>query len=415
MYKCKSIIFIVLAIFVLSSFLSFQFASATTYTYTLGPIYYDDNTVVNGAISVKLYYNDGSTATATVTQTSTPNTTAVTSSSHLKFLTWNASSTCTRVFTSSSATATTSENISLTALVTYGYTYTNYTLSVIDFAGMNNPFIEVKTATATTLSVGKYSLNSTSSAVVTLGQFHDYNVVISCDAGTYTQTFFADTTTTVNIPVLAAAFPVTNVSYPTLNAVRTNTTAITFSYDDPTDSTDWLYFNLTHANGLDTILDYTSNTTGNTQTIVWNGADADKSYFVTALSSYNGTSTGWVLTVNRAVGDNPFTGVFDFLGTNTETIPFYYTGWPNGMNSAQIAQLIAAFIITMFLGIGSFRNAGASCVMAWIVGGIMLAIGWWNGGLAQAGSSALPEFVLAGFLSVIIAIQEGKQAGGGLS
>lgn len=415
MYNSKLIFLIAICLVMIGALFIVQPVSATTYTYTLGPIHYDDDTVFNGAISVQLYYSDGSRAAALVTQTSTPNTTVVTSSYHLRYLTWNASSTCTRVFTSSTTETTTAETIGLSALVTYGYTYTNYTLSVIDFAGMTNPFIEVTTSTATEHSTGKFSLNSTSSAVFTLGQFHQYKISISCDEGSYLQTFFADTTTTVNIPVLAAAFPITNTSYPVLNAVRTNTTAITFTYDDPTDSTDYLYFNITHNTGSNAILDYTSNTTGNTQTIIWNGADADKSYFVSALSSYNGTSTGWILNVNRAAADNPFTGVFDFLGVNVDTIPFYYTGWPNGMNTAQIAQLIAAFIITMFLGIGSFRNAGASCVMAWIVGGIMLAIGWWNGGLAQAGSSALPEFVLAGFLSVIIAIHEGKQAGGGLT
>ena len=85
------------------------------------------------------------------------------------------------------------------------------------------------------------------------------------------------------------------------------------------------------------------------------------------------------------------------------------------MNSLQIAQLVGAIIITLFLGIGSFRNAGASMMMAWVAGGIMFAIGWWNGGLAQSSISAIPEFGLAGFLGILIIINESKQSGAGLS
>jgi TM2 domain-containing membrane protein YozV len=72
------------------------------------------------------------------------------------------------------------------------------------------------------------------------------------------------------------------------------------------------------------------------------------------------------------------------------------------MTSTQIAQIGAAAIIMLFLCIGSFRSAGACCILAWIIGGIMIFLGWWV--------TSIPEFALAGFLSILIAIDEGKQS-----
>jgi hypothetical protein len=122
-----------------------------------------------------------------------------------------------------------------------------------------------------------------------------------------------------------------------------------------------------------------------------------------------------VLNAPIITGSNPFIGLFDWLGQTTDTFPYYHTGYPNGMSGSQIAQIVAGVLIAFFLGLGSFRNAGASCLIAWAFGGIMFAIGWWNGGVATSSVSALPLWGLAGFLSVMIMIQEKKEQGGGLS
>ena len=119
--------------------------------------------------------------------------------------------------------------------------------------------------------------------------------------------------------------------------------------------------------------------------------------------------------VSTEASDHPWSGAFDFLGNDTETLPNYLMGWPDGMSSNQIAQLVAVGIIMLFLGVGSFRSAGLSCIIAWVAGGIMFVLGWFNGGASQAGASSIPLFAFAGFLAILIIVHEKKSEGAGLS
>jgi hypothetical protein len=192
----------------------------------------------------------------------------------------------------------------------------------------------------------------------------------------------------------------------TAEAVRLNSTAISVSYIDPNENTSWVYIRIYHMQGSTEIVDYVTNTTGNVQLVSWLLADSTINYFIYVEAYSLDEIHTWTLTASTSFStSNPFLGLFDFLGNTQNTLPYVQTGWPLNMTSAQIAQLIGTLVIMLFLCVGSFRNAGASCIMAWIMGGIMLYLGWFQGGTAYA---AIPEFALAGFLSVIIAIDEGK-------
>lgn len=301
-----------------------------------------------------------------------------------------------------------------------------YTINIVDYAGMANPYLEIGVPIGTMTPpdpsytsysdvVARHYLNSSSTVPFALNQYYTYRLSVICDQGTYSQDFTTGNEYTINIPILTGMFPVTNTSTAEFTASRINATTVGVAYSDPSNTTNWLSLAITHKSGTTTINDYSSNTTGSSQTIVWTDADSDKSYQVDATANIAGTNYTWTIQTPKEPASNPFDGVFDFLGTNTATLPFYYTGWPAGMTSSQIAQLIAAFIITCFLGIGSFRNAGASMIAACCIGGIMFAMGWWNGGLTVSAASAIPEFALAFFVAVLTHFNEKKSEGQGLS
>jgi hypothetical protein len=286
-----------------------------------------------------------------------------------------------------------------------------YNLNIIDFASMSNPYLQVSVTNmvdgaATLFVLERHDLESASTVPFVLSQFQTYTLNVICDQGTYSQLFTAGNEFTVNIPVLAGVFPTVTGGLPKFDAARLNSSTIAVSYIDSSLLTDWLYFTVTHRSGSATITDYTYNSTGDTQTIVWAYAEIDNSYLVSATASINGTLYTWIVPVGQASSSNPFLGLIDWLGHDTPTLPEVHTGWPFGMSSLQIAQLIAAAIILLFLCIGSFRSAGACCILAWIIGGVMLYLGWWGGGTVAA---SIPLFALAGFLSVFIALDEGKQ------
>jgi hypothetical protein len=58
----------------------------------------------------------------------------------------------------------------------------------------------------------------------------------------------------------------------------------------------------------------------------------------------------------------------------------------------------------LFLCIGSFRSAGACCILSWIIFGILCFLGWFG----VVTPYTVPQFALSGFVALIIAIDEGK-------
>jgi hypothetical protein len=290
-----------------------------------------------------------------------------------------------------------------------------YTFSITDFYGMINPYLEVRVSPDGNNSyvVERADLSDGGGSVTfVLTQYQLYTLAFVCDQGTYTQSFTASILGTpgqyaVSLNVLAGNFPMANVtSVIFVEAAKINGTSVAVTYLDPNSTTSWVYVRIYHMQGTSEVTDYTANSTGSSQVFFWSLADSNINYRVYVEAYVNGETKIWYVSANSASADNPFYGLLDWLGNSQETVPQIFTGWPVGFSSAQIAQLIGSAVIMLFLCVGSFRNAGASCVMAWIVAGIMLYIGWFQGGTAAA---AIPEFALAGFLSIVIVLDEGKQ------
>jgi hypothetical protein len=386
-----------------------------SYTVNLSGPFYEDGTAASGdAISCLLTYANQTIYQFTMTSgVGSPENLTIHSTTPFVQLSWNASSLSnfTRVYKFISGTTNTTEHL---FIINPNQPSNIYTFSITDFYGMEHPYLQTRISPdgTTYYTVEQAYLDDGGGSVsFVMTQYQMYLLTFVCDQGTYTKTFTASTLGTpgqypVSLNILSGDFPQSNSSTQfTVTVDRTNGTIISVTYIDPTLNTTWVSMQISHIINGGTVIDYFANTTGNTQLFDWSQADASISYLIT-VQSFSGTSNIWNL-VSEApyTTSNPFLGLLDFLGVNVNTLPQVQTGWPMNMTSAQIAQTIAMIIIMLFLCIGSFRNAGASCLMAWIAGGIMLYLGWWGGGNVL---TSIPEFALAGFLSIFIIIDESK-------
>lgn len=385
------------------------------YTVTLHGPFYETGVVATDIVTCNLLYANQTIYSFIINGTSgTMQNVTVYSTTPLVQLAWNASSALnyTRIYNFMDSVADDEVNIYICDPNKASF---QYTFSIADFYGMVNPYLEVDVSPdgTTYYAVERANLDNGGGYITfTLTQNQIYTLKFICDQGSYTQSFTAAILGTtgqypVNLNVLAGNFPSTNAtSVATVEATRLNSTTVSVTYYDPNATTTWVYISIYHVAGDGTeIVDYTANSTGSSQSFYWYSGIEGVDYKVDVQAYVSDNVMSWTVATSSSSSTNPWIGVFDFLGVHTDTLPQILSGWPAGLTSAQIAQLIGSGIIMLFLCLGSFRNAGASMIMAWIMAGIMLYLGWFQGGTVAA---AIPEFALAGFLSIMIAIQEGK-------
>jgi hypothetical protein len=407
--KKQVAIFLILLLSVIALASTINLVKAVTYQYNFeGPFYMNGNIATGNTVVCNLLWSNYTTSQFTLT-TAAPE--VITSSVQLYQMTWNSSSvsgyTNTSLIEFIPSTTATTQTVSV-FIPNTSLPFGLYTFSITDFAGMTNPYLRMTINNASGLNSAmaeQVNLDTVGSPVFVMTQYYTYTLTFICDQGTYSRQFTAESSFTETLPVLAGAFPTANVTTPTTLVERINATMIGISYDDPSLSTSAITVDITHKSGVSTIADYSLSTTGNSATILWNGALSGMNYNVNFTAVINGVSYIWVLVAPEEGRANPFLGVFDFLGKNTATMPHVQTGWPEGMTSAQIAQIIGASVVMLFLCIGSFRSAGACCMLSWIIFGIMLWLGWLN----IATPYAIPQFAFSGFVGILIMIDESKQ------
>jgi hypothetical protein len=278
-----------------------------------------------------------------------------------------------------------------------------------DFAGMTNPFLRASITTdgSTYHILQQANLTSNSAPTFVLAQYGTYELSFICNEGTYTQTFTAQNIFSITLPVFSGFFQSQNTTTASTIVERINSSMVGITYYDPSNTTQWVYIIVTHRSGSTTVNDYSTNNTGNSQIILWNDADSDKSYNVNVTALIGTTEYVWMLIAPTTPNTNPFLGIFDFLGPTVSTMPHYTSGWPFELDSAAIAQLAGSAIIMLFLTIGSFRSAGACCILSWIIAGVLMYMGWW--GNSTVTYSTVPMFVFAGFIGFFIHLGEAKQ------
>jgi hypothetical protein len=261
----------------------------------------------------------------------------------------------------------------------------SYSFYVADFYGMDSPYLSSSIAFNGTNHVVERVKANINPITFMMQQWYYYTLTYTCTQGTYSHGFHAETTFSQNDNILSGMFPAANYTSPlSAHANRFNSTRITATYQNTNGTTDWLYFNITHRSGLSTIVDYGLNVSSNSYTLNWDNAIADVSYIVSIQASVNGTVTGWRYPATAIpVSANPFSGMFSALGT-----------WPVGFDAD---QLPAAIIILCILAVFSYSSAGVGAVLSFIVGGVLIVLGWFTPNLQVFGFSGFVALVL-GFL-----------------
>lgn len=409
-YKKFTLVLLV-ALSVLAVASNINFVHAQLYSYTFqGPYFmngYPANT--NTVVCSLLWANN--TRTSLTLSTGGTFTTSIGSSVSLYQVVWNSSSiqnyTSLIDFQQPASTQYIALYIPDPSAPSFPYTFV-----VTDFYGMTNPYLRmtINNASGTNNNIAEQiSLNATSNPTFIMTQYYTYTLSFICDQGVFSQTFTAETTLSNSLIVLSGAFPQSNATVPTADATRLNDTLIGITYldPDPLNIYDNIYVAITHQSGATTINDYSENSVGNSTTILWNAASSGVNYNVNVTSLVNGIPYIWVLNVPSSASANPWLGAWDWLGQSTPTMPYVTTGWPLGMTTYQIAELVGGIIIAFFLTIGSYRSSGATCIVTWVMSGFLIAFGWWGNGTTGA-LSAIPEFALSGFIAIMIQISESK-------
>jgi hypothetical protein len=263
-----------------------------------------------------------------------------------------------------------------------------YTFQVTDFSGMQNAFLKLEAFTAgSTFTLEQFSLSNVGTPKFNLQTYQTYTLTFDCDKGTYSKEFTAGNTYSETLIVLASNFPESTTEDATATASRLNATTISLSYDDPEELTTQLDIQISHMYGSTEVIDYSTTqyatNTYSLEATVGNETD----YFVSIQASRSGAITEWKFSLPVQTLTNPFDGVFDFLGT-----------WPPGVDPT---QLVATVIIMFCLGLGSFRSAGVSCILAVIVAGFFIAINWFT--------MSIPMFALAFVFGIMVVLAEGKE------
>jgi hypothetical protein len=417
-FKSKIIIFFLITVFALTTVASFvNVAEAQSlYAYEFQGPYYLDGSIANTNTVVCSLVWANFTSTSLTLSTSGPFTLYVYSNVALYQMTWNASDVMNatvgqglRAF--NTPTSSGGQPIIYVYIPKPTSPFSLYTFSVTDFAGMTNAFLEMtinnQTNGASSISES-VNLNSINTPSFIMTEYYTYTLTFICDQGSYSQQFTAENTLSNNLLVLAGAFPPLNGTVPNADVERLNSTLIGITYVDPSNKTFSLSVVITHQSGATTIYDYTNFIPSNTLTILWNLADPSTSYNVNVTSNIAGTTYIWALVAPSSAASNPWLGTWDWLGSSVQTMPYVTSGWPLGMTTGDIGEIVAGLIILFFLSIGSFRSSGPICIIAWVMSGFLIAFGWWGNGTTGA-LGAIPEFALSGFIAIMIQIDEAKQ------
>lgn len=270
-----------------------------------------------------------------------------------------------------------------------------YQFTISDYAGMTNPYISIaKTLNGTTQLIECKPITVSTVSFV-MEQWSTYSIIISCDEGSYSVPFSAESSfyTNINAAPLMFYSAVSEGNY-TATAEAYNITDIRVTYTDPDDYTTALNITIFHGYGSALTIDsstvitsYNTTYTG-TYTSDWNSRDSEENYVVYIIATRDNGTYSWQYMVLSVTPTSPFSGILDFLGD-----------WPNNVDPAQIIG--GVLIVYGGVAIFSFMGTSAGCAFSWIIAGILSVIGWFT--------LSIPMFVFAAIITALIYIDESKK------
>jgi len=239
--------------------------------------------------------------------------------------------------------------------------YYTYLFTIIDFVGITNPYLEsILNINGTDRIVERWKVTSTNSIPLILSWGTTYKIRLVCDQGTTLWEATASSETSFTYMVTSANFPPSYVSFGqnvSLSITRQNATYIQAVYVDGLDKTNWMELNIETRSG---IVAYTTNNTGSTQTINWYSAGNETDYIAYVTISHQTLGTLYWTQVLVAPSAN-MTSPFDFSFLGSFPLP--------------LTQVFGGFIVLLFAGVASTKNAVVGLFVTICVAALLTAVG----------------------------------------
>jgi hypothetical protein len=395
----KTLTVVVIAAVLFLACFPFEAVKASTYDYTFFGAVYDNSFETSMTDSLTVTLKDAAGYVWTQTVSYGLNTWEYSGNSPLTSVSWNASS----ALNVTRSIALTADDVGKyfylfipspdSATAYYFFTLTDYTGTV--------QYLQASLVSPTgSHIVERKDVGISGTVSFLLTQYLTYTLSAIGSAGSLSQTFQAENVLSANIPILAGSFPSATygLNGTSVSARRYNETAISISYADDLAATTWLDVTITHKNGFTTVTDFYDYSTSIPYGLLFANADADKGYSVELNANVSGTVQSWLYAIPLAsTSINPFEDGLNALSSAIPTLP-HSAVIPEGF---AVGQLPAVIIVALVLAIFSYESHEIGCLLSWAIAAVMVYLHWFNVSIAAFG------FAL--FLSILIAIQEGKK------
>lgn len=361
----------------------------TTYTYIFqGPFYLSGS--VDSQDSVQCNIKWSNLTVSNVNLSSSSFTQIISTNYWIKEVTWNSSTA--QNFTSqlvySQPTSTSSIPINI-YVPDPNQPFFLYTFPITSFVPLTNGYLamHINIAGVSNTMAEQVSLDAAGVPTFVMQQFQTYTLTVTCDEGTYSQQFSAQNIQSTTISILGGSFGTNTTGKLEASAERVANDKINLYYNDPNSTTTSINALIYHQYGTSKTYDFNQTVSGSNYNATIT-VDAGTEYFAVITSVKSGETLVYKYTCPiTVIPANYFDGLFDFLGN-----------WPAGFDPAQI---FAAGIIVCCLGVGSKWSTGFSCVAAWIMTGIFMALGLFTIGI--------PMLFVSGVFAIFIVLKESKE------
>lgn len=402
--KKTFVLLLVSVLFVLAVSSSINLVHAQVYNYYQfnGPYYLNtqQNPLASTSVIINALYVNGSVYSFTLAG----NQIEIYSSSPIKQISWNASSSLNYTslidFTPNQQLIGVFNSINI-FIPNPNSPFFQYTFPVTDFVGVTNAYLQmsVNTSTSNSAMTEQVSLSAASTPTFVMQQYQTYTLSFICDQGTYSEQFTAEATYVNSLTIFPGMFGVNNATQRTINSYATNNTNIYVTYQDPTSQTSWVNFIITENINNNNQIDYNYTASASTASINWNSADTSTTaYTVTITDLYQGTTETYIYNIAAAPStNNPFTSISGLFGQ----LPLSWTGGFISYLPFDASQAIAIALIMVALCVGSYFSMALGCGLSWVVGVFLWYVGWWQ--------AAVGPIILGGILVGFIIFIEAKK------
>ena len=244
--------------------------------------------------------------------------------------------------------------------------FATYYFTIVDFIGIEHGYLEsILNVNGTDRIIERQKVDVSNEIPFILSWGSSYKFRLVCDSGSYIwESIIAAVDTSIVLTVSTLTFPAdpTTIYNITLSAERTDGMTITALYSDAEELTNWVYIEIYEYGTTEAI--YSTNNTGNEQSITWDEALPNSDYIVYfEIDHIDYGSLYWSFSCfSEITGYNPWSD-FEVLGD-----------W----GSIDSTQIIAAFIVLAVFGGFSMGSVDVGIVATLLTAGVLNLIGWLN-------------------------------------